>query len=251
MILSRQNFWSIAGISFLASSQLLRADLDKETREKKDLEAAESAMDKGDHEDFHDRLIEEGEKTLEEINKLLEQVQKDLGNQQTGGATQAKQKQVTERMEHLIKKLGQSCSKCSSSSSSSSKKQPISQKQGQSQKEESDKLGEKEKKKSEKRQNQKQRVQNEKPESTQEKEEQGKKEKGGKVENDRKEDGPAPESKSSKLADQINEARRWGVLPMKVAETMLFSSGKEAPPEYREIISRYYKKLTEVQSKGR
>lgn len=32
---------------------------------------------------------------------------------------------------------------------------------------------------------------------------------------------------------------------------MLFSAGKEAPPEYREIISRYYKKLTEVQSKGR
>lgn len=250
MIFSRQRLWSIAGISFLASSQLLLADLDKETREKKDLEAAESEMGKDDHEKFHDRLIEEGEKTLEEINKLLEQVQKDLGSQQTGEATQAKQKEVTERMEHLIKKLGQSCSKCSSSSSSS-KKQSIEQKRSQSQKEESEKRGEQEKKKSEKRQNQKQSVQNEKPESTKEKEEQGKKEKGGKVENDRKEDGPAPDSKSSKLADQINEARRWGVLPMKVAETMLFSSGKEAPPEYREIISRYYKKLTEVQSKGR
>jgi hypothetical protein len=38
---------------------------------------------------------------------------------------------------------------------------------------------------------------------------------------------------------------------MKIAETMLFSTGKEAPPEYREIISRYYKKLIEIQSQGK
>lgn len=49
----------------------------------------------------------------------------------------------------------------------------------------------------------------------------------------------------------MKEARRWGVLPPKIAETMLFSTGKEAPPEYREIISRYYKKLIELQARGR
>jgi len=79
----------------------------------------------------------------------------------------------------------------------------------------------------------------------------GAKERDGKVDNDRKEDGPPPDSKSGKLAERIEEARRWGILPAKVAEAMLFSAGKEAPAEYREIISRYYKKLTEIQSRGR
>lgn len=32
---------------------------------------------------------------------------------------------------------------------------------------------------------------------------------------------------------------------------MLFSAGKEAPAEYREIISRYYKKLTDIQARER
>lgn len=60
-----------------------------------------------------------------------------------------------------------------------------------------------------------------------------------------------PKAESGKLADAVNEAKRWGILPLKVAESMLSAGGKEVPPEYREIISRYYKRMTELQSKGR
>ncbi len=65
------------------------------------------------------------------------------------------------------------------------------------------------------------------------------------------EDGEVPKAESGKLADAINEAKRWGILPLKVAESMLSAGGKDVPPEYREIISRYYKRMTEIQTKGR
>ena len=81
---------------------------------------------------------------------------------------------------------------------------------------------------------------------------QGKKEeKNGKVENDRVKDANPPDATAGSLHDQLLELQKWGVLPPKLAEEMLFSSGKEAPAEYREIISKYYKRMTEVYSQQR
>ena len=96
----------LAGFAILASPAILRAEIDKEAREKKANKEARPEMDGDEHEKFHGQLVEEGEKTLEEINKLLEQIQNDLGGKQTGEATQAKQKQVVERLDKLIKELG-------------------------------------------------------------------------------------------------------------------------------------------------
>ncbi|MBI4602433.1 MAG: hypothetical protein HY721_10790 [Planctomycetes bacterium] len=128
------------------------------------------------------------------------------------------------------------------------KPQPISGKQPQEsqrqkQRAEDEKQGEKEK-----RENQKLQAKQQKPEQEKLSE---KEKKGGKVDNDRVEDGEVPEAKTGTLSDLAREAKRWGLLPPKVVEVMLFSTGKEAPPEYREIISRYYKRMMEMQTKGR
>ncbi|HVR74275.1 MAG TPA: hypothetical protein VMT52_08085 [Planctomycetota bacterium] len=199
------------------------------------------------HEKFHHNLAEEGKKNLEEIQRLLDEVQKGLAQKETGSGTQAKQKQVVERLEKLIKELDKSCSSCSSSSSSSDKKQQQSsarKKQSASEKQKAE--DEKEGKKKDSRENQKLQANQQKPEQKKDKDSDS-----GKVENDRTEDGPPPDGKAGQLADQIREARRWGILPPKIAEAMLFSSGKEAPHEYKEIISRYYKRLNEIQSRSR
>lgn len=105
MSLSRISIWCLSGFSLLAAPTLLRAELDKDEKEKKAADAAKAGLGDDKHGELHDSLIEEGEKTLEEINKLLEQIQNDLGSQQTGEATQGKQKQVVERLEKLIKDL--------------------------------------------------------------------------------------------------------------------------------------------------
>ncbi len=96
----------LAGFAILASPAVLHAEIDKEAKEKKENKEARPEMDGDEHEKFHEQLVEEGEKTLEEINKLLEQIRNDLGGKQTGAATQAKQKQVVERLDKLIKELG-------------------------------------------------------------------------------------------------------------------------------------------------
>jgi hypothetical protein len=81
---------------------------------------------------------------------------------------------------------------------------------------------------------------------------QGKKEqRDGKVENDRVKDARPPEATVGSLQDQLRELQKWGVLPPKMSEEMLNSSGKEAPAEYKEIISRYYKRMTEFYDESR
>jgi len=103
---ARVSLFALAGFALFFSSAALRADLDKEAKEKKEAKQVKPVMEGDEHDRYHQKLAEEGEKTLEEINKLLEQIQKDLGGKQTGEATQAKQKEVTERLDKLIQELG-------------------------------------------------------------------------------------------------------------------------------------------------
>lgn len=64
-------------------------------------------------------------------------------------------------------------------------------------------------------------------------------------------DGKPPESRSGDLRDAILDAsRRWGILPPKLREEALSSTGKEAPQEYMEILSRYYRKMSEAYEKA-
>ena len=71
------------------------------------------------------------------------------------------------------------------------------------------------------------------------------------MENDRVKDANPPEAKVGSLQDHLKALERWGVLPQKLSEEMLSSSGKEAPAEYREIISKYYKRMNEFYIQSR
>ena len=39
---------------------------------------------------------------------------------------------------------------------------------------------------------------------------------------------------------------RWGLLPKRLVEQMRSADGKDYPPEYKEIISRYYERLSKL-----
>lgn len=67
-----------------------------------------------------------------------------------------------------------------------------------------------------------------------------------KTPNDGVENGKPPLPKSATLAEKAAILERWGLLPKRVVEQMRSSNGKEYPAEYREIISRYYEKLSEM-----
>jgi hypothetical protein len=226
------------GIIFAAT---LPAEIDPRKDEGGDAKKARPVLDKGEgegHEEYHRRLATEGEETLKEINRLLDEIQKNLAGKQTDSGTQAKQKAAVERMEELIKSLSKGCSQCKSSGSSSSK-QNQSQTSSNSEEKKSDRQkAEEERRRKAREEKEKMQAQQMKPESEKEK-------KDGKVENERVADRKPPEAKSGKLSDELRELARWGLLPPKLAEEMLLSTGKEAPPEYREIISRYYRRMTE------
>jgi hypothetical protein len=231
---------ALGGSIIFASA--LPAEIDPHKGEGEDAKKARPELDRGEgegHEEYHRRLAMEGEETLKEINRLLDEIQKNLAGKKTDAATQAKQKAAVERMDELIKALSKGCSQCNSSGSSGSKEQQASESPQKSQDEKQQSEEERRRKEREKMQ-----AQQMKPESEKEK-------KDGRAENERVADRKPPEAKSGKLTDQLRERARWGLLPPKLAEEMLLSTGKEAPPEYREIISRYYRRMTEQYLKSK
>ena len=80
-----------------------RKDADGEAKKPK------PELDRGEgegHEDYHRRVVKEGEENLKEIQRLLDEIEKSLAQKKTDPATQAKQKQVVERMQKLIEEIG-------------------------------------------------------------------------------------------------------------------------------------------------
>jgi hypothetical protein len=191
-----------------------------------------------EHEALHKKLAAESEANLKEIQKLMEKVQQNLSQKQTGDSTQNDQREVVKRLQELIDKVGKGCSSCSSSQESQS--------QSQGQESEKDKQAKKKQGGSEK-----ERKENEKQLAKPDQKDQkngGKRDPkdNGKVENDRKELGKLPPAKSATLAEKADILQRWGLLPKRVVEQMRNSNGKEYPAEYRQIISRYYEKLSQL-----
>ena len=217
----------------------LLAEIDPRKDSDGEAKKPRAELDKGEgegHEDYHRRVVKEGEENLKEIQRLLDEIEKNLAQKKTDPATQAKQKQVVERMNKLIEEIGKQCSECSSSSSSSSsKKDQASQKQKESSSKKQKAEDEEESKK--KSAEEKMQAQREKPESE--------KESKGKVDNDRVQDDVPPDAKVGALREELRERARWGLLPPKLAEEMLLSTGKDLPPEYREFISKYYKRMND------
>jgi hypothetical protein len=187
-----------------------------------------------DHEKYHRKLAEESQANLKKISELMDKVRGRLAQKQTGDATQGDQREVVKELQDLIDKVGK-CQACGSSG------------QGQSQsKEQKEQQGKKKQTGSEK-----QREENERQELAKQREQKGEKGKdpkdNGKVQNDQRRLAKLPpQNPNATPAEQAEILQRWGLLPKKVVEQMRNSSGKEYPAEYREIISRYYRKLYDL-----
>jgi len=214
------------GISLsLGLTSHVRADLDKEEIKKKANAEAEPSLGDPNDGDFHKTLAKKGEENLREINRLLEDVQNNLANKKTGGDTQKKQQQATQRLEQLIEELAKAAAQMSGSSGAQQQQQQQQPGQPDAQ---------------QPRQNQKQqradRMQQKK--SQQEQNDQQNR-------NDQRREGvPPPEGNAKSLTDRVGKARKWGILPPKFTEA-LFASDQDAPAEYREILSRFYKRMNE------
>ena len=226
--------WILVPSSTLPGTEIRPRDDGKEDDKEQQEKKLVPVMDRGEG-DLAGRIrkvAEEGQTNLKEIQKLLDEIQQSLAAKETGTPTQEKQTRVVEKMSRLLEELEKQCSKCSSSSSESQQKQ-----QGQN--------PQKQQKKDEKPspQDQKPREQQKSQAKLQESE---KERKDGKAENDRTQDAKPPDSRAGTLREQLLDvSRRWGILPPKLRDEVLFSTGKEAPREYLEIISRYYKRMTE------
>jgi hypothetical protein len=235
----------LAAVGLLCLPALLLADADREgRREKEKLEAEKAEKDArpqlgghdAEHEDYHRKLAIEGEKNLQEIRRLLDEIQKNLSGKQTGAPTQERQASVVKRMDELIDKLNQECGKCQGSGSGSKSNSQSSQQKPQSEEE-------RKRQEAEARKNQKD-VRS--PQQEQQKEQQQEEpDNPGKVDNTRVADDKNPDAKNPNLPENLRKGARWGFLPPKLREEMLSATGKEAPAEYRQMVEKYYKRMSD------
>jgi hypothetical protein len=217
----------------------LQAEIDPRRKEaqgdpgdKKEADGGKKRMGADDHEAIHRKLAEEGEANLKEIAKLMEKIRNDLSQKQTGDRTQADQKEVVKKIDELIEKAGKGCQSCSGSSGS--------------EKDQKEKQSKKNQQAGSEKQRQENEQQNTKPGQEKQSAQKNEPKQDGKVPNDRRREGALPPSKGGNLADPSSNSELWGRLPKRVVEQMRNSTGKDYPPEYRELISRYYRKMSEL-----
>ena len=209
----------------------LLGDLDKEELKKKQEAEARPSLGDQEGDDFYKNLAREGEKNLREINELIEKIQGDLANKSTGGETQKMQQQAVQKLEQLIREIAKASQQQSSSSSSQQQQQQKQQQQQQ--------------KEQQQRQQQK-KMDSQRMEPDEQKQQQSEKERNDEQnrKHERVEKPAVPDGQKGSILARLRQNRRWGLLPRKVTEA-LSSSDKEAPAEYREIIVRYYKKMSD------
>src|SRR5688572_1691788 len=95
--------------ALLAAPFTLLAEIDPRKEKEDDARKPRPQLDRGEgegHEDYHRRVVKEGEENLKEIQRLLDEIEKNLAQKKTDPATQQKQKQVVERMNQLIEEIG-------------------------------------------------------------------------------------------------------------------------------------------------
>lgn len=229
----RKRLILLAGLcAAFALPRAARAEIDGEKAKEREEAARPALGGEDEHAAEHERLIRTGQENLNEIQRLLDEAQNGLRGQNTGASTQDKQAKAVEKMNLLIKELGKGCKQCSSGGSGG-KAKPGGQKKNE---QKGKQQGQKEQQSARQKQ-QKMQAQQQKPQSSE------KEKKDGETENDRTDPAGAPDNRFGTIGDGLHKFERWGVLPPKMVEEMLSSSGKEAPPEYREIISRYYKRI--------
>ncbi|MEM7230532.1 MAG: hypothetical protein AAF517_00065 [Planctomycetota bacterium] len=239
-----RNLIALAAVVALPSTAVLAA---KKSEAKSDDEAkAKPELDRGGQSGTGENLLEEGQKNLETIQKLLDDVQNDLSGSNTGAGTQAKQQKAMKEMESLIKKLSDACKNCQGGGGGGGG----GKKQQQAQKKPGQKKGQGQKQ----RQNQNQLKSQKQQLADQKKQQQQKGQKNPKNGQDdkgkqRTEEGKSPDSGKAELVDRLRRFERWGLLPEKMHDQMISASSKEPPREYRDIIERYYKRISDFYTK--
>ena len=214
-----------------------RPELDHDIHEK-------GSHEKDSHDDFHERQVEDGEKNLKEIQRLLDEIQDGLASKQTGETTQKRQGQVIKRLDQLIKKLSKTCAQCQKGGRGSNSPQP-SQGNSQSRKQ---KAADESQEEAERREQQNQRDQTRLEE---EKNQQKEKDNPGKVPNKKVADDKSPDNKGGKLRPWFRGGSDWGRLPPKMREELLSTRSKDAPPEYSNIVERYFRRLGDYYDRQR
>lgn len=227
-------------------------DADKELREAE--ENARPELDgAGGVDPQREKVLAEGKQNLEDIQRMLEEIQNDLSQKKTGAGTQNQQQQVVQKMNQLIEKIAEECDRCNKPGSGQPKDgQPKDGQAGKQDPAGQKKPGEKsgEQPQGEERENQKQvassRQQQEKEQREQQRlQEDREQDSPGEVPNTQVSDGPAPNSEVGDLVDVLRKGRKWGQLPPKVRDAIFSASAKPAPHEYRRIIDRYYRRISE------
>jgi len=190
------------------------------------------------------KVLEEGKKNLADIQRMLEQIQNDLSQKDTGAGTQSQQKQVVQKMNQLIEQIAEECERCNKPGSGQPKDSQSAKKDPQGQ----PKPGEKPQGEERENQNQvtssrqqQEKEQREKQRLQEEREQDG----PGEVPNTQVADGPVPNSEVGELVDGLRKGKKWGQLPPKVRDAIFSASSKPAPHEYRRIIDRYYRRISE------
>jgi hypothetical protein len=269
----------------LVATSPVSADVDREKKDAEDLEVEPrpelddgAGLDGGNGARGHaseSDILAEGKKNLEDIRRLLDEVQDQLSKRDTGSSTQGKQGEAVQKMSKLIEDLleaAQQGGQGGSGSDQNSSQKPGS-KSGSSKGQQQGK-GQNPQDKQGKARGSQQQVSGGRPEGSGSGEEpQGSEEKPGSepqgsgegdprpdgskerndrdVGNDRVADGAVDPTGAGKTIAELKKSRQWGLLPPKIRDEMISASSKEPPREYREVIERYYKRISDHYSKKR
>ncbi len=240
--------------AFFGEGKLGALEIDKSRVDEKAEEPKPELGGEDDHAAIHDKLHKESKANLKEIIRLMEKVRGDLSKSKTGEPVQNDQREVVRKIDELIDKINQGCSGGGACDKNSGQSQGADQKNSQRKKQSgADSQRQESEKQKTAQQNQKKQGQKKDQDKEQSSEEQKKQKKPGgdprdpgKVPNNQLADRKLPPADSLTLAEKEAFIARWGLLPKKIVEQMRDSTGKEYPAEYREIISRYYEKLSEL-----
>ena len=244
--LAKRSFTSLAFVSLtLALAIPSHAEIDKKKADEKARTEAVGELGGEGAEKFdklHGKLKDDGEQNLREIHELMKQIQDDLGNRKTGEPIQKRQTTLVEKIEELIQKMIEQTRQGQGSSSQQQNQKP----KGGSSKQDQKQSGQQRENKRDPKMKPGQQKQDQKQDQKQGEQKKSENEKYGPTKHDRKSEGKLPPAKPRNLHDVLRSEKQWGLLPKKLKDIVGSSTAKEFPSEYRELISSYFKRLSDV-----
>ena len=240
--LTRRSFTSLAFVSLALTLAIpSHAEIDKKKADEKARTEAVGELGGEGAEKFdklHGKLKDDGEQNLREIHELMKQIQGDLANRKTGEPIQKRQTTLIEKIEELIQKMIEQTQQGQGSSSQQQNQKP----KGGGSKQDQKQSGQQR----ENKRDPKMKPGQQKQDQKQGEQKKSENEKYGPTKHDRKSEGKLPPAKPRTLHDVLRSKKQWGLLPDKLQVIVGSSTGKEFPSEYRELISSYFKRLSDV-----